>query len=80
MIRANGPGEVNLSQSSNTKCPSVCIYYKHSLAFRLLNIHYLKECINFEISFGDKICNVISLYHSPSLTLLKILQITLNKI
>ena len=34
---------------SNTKQGSVCISYKHSLAFRLLGICYLEECINFEI-------------------------------
>ena len=51
---------------SNTKRGGVCIYYKHSLAFKLLNIHYLKECMNFKISFGGKICNFISLYRSPS--------------
>ena len=32
---------------SNTKQGSVCISYKHSLAFRLLDICYLEECINF---------------------------------
>ena len=58
LIRADHP--------SNTKRGGVCIYYKHSLAFKLLNIHYLKECMNFEISFGGKICNFISLYRSPS--------------
>ena len=41
----------------------VCICCKYSLAFELLNIHYLKECINFEILFGGKICNFISLYY-----------------
>ena len=60
LIRANHP--------SNTKWGGVCIYYKHSLAFKLLNIHYLKERINFEITFGGKICNFISLYCSPSQT------------
>ena len=45
-----------------------CLYLfqKHSLAFRLLNINYLKECRNFEVSFGGKICNFKSLYRSPS--------------
>ena len=46
---------------SNTKRGGVCIYYKHSLAFKLLNIYYLKEYMNFEISFGGKIFNFISL-------------------
>ena len=35
-------------------------YYKHSLAFRLLHINYFNTCINFEISFGGRICNFIS--------------------
>ena len=58
LIRADHP--------SNTKRGGVCIYYKHSVAFKLLNIHYLKVCMNFEISFGGKICSFISLFRSPS--------------
>ena len=58
LIRADHP--------SNTKRDGVCIYYKHSFTFKLFNIHSLKECMNFEISFGGKICNFISLYQSPS--------------
>ena len=58
LIRADHP--------SNIKRGGVCIYYKHTLAFKLLSICYLEECINFEISFGGKLCNFISLYRSPS--------------
>ena len=54
---------------SNTKRGGVCIYYKHSLALKLVDICYLKECINFEISSGGKLCNFISLYRSPSQSL-----------
>ena len=61
LIRADHP--------SNTKRGGVCIYYKHSLAFKLLGICYLEECIDFEISFGGKLCNFISLYRSPSQSL-----------
>ena len=57
LIRANHP--------SNTGRGGVCIYYKHSPAFRLLNMHYLKGCMNSEISFRGKIYNFISLYRSP---------------
>ena len=42
---------------------------KNSLPFKLLDICYLEECINFEISFGGKLCNFISLYRSPSQSL-----------
>ena len=33
----------------------VCIYYKHSLPFKLLDICYLEEYIYFEVSFGGKL-------------------------
>ena len=45
---------------SNTKRGGVCIYYKYSLAFKFLDIFYLEDCINFEISFRGKLCNFIS--------------------
>ena len=58
LIRADHP--------SNTKRGGACLYYRNSLAFRLLNIQYLEECINFEISFAGKVCNFISLYRTPN--------------
>ena len=61
LIRADHP--------FNIKRGGVCIYCKHPLAFKLLDICYLEECINFEISFGGKLCNFISLYLSPSQSL-----------
>ena len=39
------------------------------MPLRILNVHYLQKCINFEIKIGHKICNFISLYRSPSQTL-----------
>ena len=36
------------------------------LPLKLINIHYLNECITFEIKLGDKICNFVSLYRSPN--------------
>ena len=61
LIRADHP--------SNTKRGGVCISYKHSLPFKLLDIGYLEERINFEISFGGMLCNFIFLYRSPILSL-----------
>ena len=57
---------ITADHSSNTKRRGVCIYYKHSLAFRLLDICYLDKCINFETLVGGKLSNFISLYHLPS--------------
>ena len=52
LIRADHP--------SNTKRGGVCIYYRNFLPSKLINTHYLNECITFEIKFGDKICNIVS--------------------
>ena len=65
-IKIAGYNSIRADHPPNTKRGGVCIYYKHSLAFKLLNIHYLKECMNFEISYGGKICNFISLHRSAS--------------
>ena len=58
LIRADYP--------SNVKRGRVCIYYRNLLPLKLINIHYLNECITFEIKHGDKICNFVSLYRSPN--------------
>ena len=55
---------IRADHSSNTKRGNTSIYYRHSLAFQLLNIQYLEECINFEISFAGKICNSIYIFIS----------------
>ena len=33
---------------------------------RLIDVHYLQECLIFKILIGGKSCNFISLYRSPS--------------
>ena len=53
---------IRVDHPSNTKRGGACLYYRHCLAFWLLNLQYLEECINFEISFAGK----ASLYQSPS--------------
>ena len=58
MIRSDHP--------SNTKRGRVCLYYKNYLPLRVLNISYLKECLNSELKIGDKSSNFIALYRSPS--------------
>ena len=51
---------------SNTKRGGVRIYFKESLQLRLHNVSYLNECICFKIMISNKLCNLISLYRSPS--------------
>ena len=57
---------VHSDHPSNKKCRGVCIYYKSYLPLRIININYLNECVRFELLVGDKICNFIALYRSPS--------------
>ena len=52
--------------ASNVKREGICIYYKNCFPLKVANIQYLKECINFEIKIGDKLCNFVALYSSPS--------------
>ena len=59
---------IRLDHSSNSKRGGVYIYYKSALPLRVLNIHYLQEFISFELKIGDKLCNFIFLYRSPSQT------------
>ena len=62
----SGYNLIRSDHPSNTKRGGVCLYYKNYLPLRVLNISYLKECLNFELKIGDKSCNVIALYRPPS--------------
>ena len=64
----------------NVKRGAASIYYSITVALKTKNIHYLLECINFEIRFKGKLCNFVTLYRSPnqSQDCLESLSITLN--
>ena len=62
-------GDLNLTKAdhtSDTKRGGVWIYYWNFLPSKLINIYYFKECINFVIKLGDKICNFGSLNRSSN--------------
>ena len=44
----------------NVKRGEICIYYKNLLSLKVTNIQYLKECINFEMQIGYKLCNFVT--------------------
>ena len=48
-LKIAGYNLIPADHPSNTKRGGDCIYYKHSLTCKLLNIHYLKDIMNFEI-------------------------------
>ena len=58
----NGPGYnlIRADHLSNKKRGGVCIYYWELLPLILYNVSYLKECICFEITMLNKLCNFIS--------------------
>ena len=46
---------INAEYRSNTKIGEVCIYYRNFLPLKLINVHYLNECITVKIKLGDNI-------------------------
>ena len=46
-----GHNLIRSDHPSNIKCGGVCRYYKNYLPLRVLNIIYLKGCLNFENKF-----------------------------
>ena len=57
---------VRSDHPSNTKRGGVCLYYKNNLPLRVINSGYLNECLTLELTVGDKTCNLVVLYRSPS--------------
>ena len=51
---------------SNTQRGRVCIYYESFLPLKVINIGYLHECLSFELQTGNKICNFVALFRSPT--------------
>ena len=51
---------------SGSRRGGVCMYYKESLPLKMLNIHYLQECISFDLKLGSKLCTILSRWRSPS--------------
>ena len=51
---------------SNRKPGGFCIYFKSYLPLRIIDTNYLNKCVRSELMVGDKLCNFIALYRSPS--------------
>ena len=43
----------------------MCLHYIY-VSYKVIDVSYLQECINFEVKIGDKTRNLVSLYRSPS--------------
>ena len=67
-LQIPGYNFARMDHPSNPKRGGVCLYYKCSLPLKVIDVSYLQECINFKVKIGDKTCNFLSLYRSPSQT------------
>ena len=65
-LEISGYNLVRSDHPLNSKRGGICIYYKNYLLLPIISVSYLSERINFEIMIGNKICNFITLYRSPS--------------
>ena len=65
-VEISGYTLVRSDHPSNTKRGGVCLYCKNNLPLRVINIGYLNECLILELTVGDKTCNFVVLYRSPS--------------
>ena len=85
-LKIPGYSLVREDHPSNSKHGGVCVYYKSSLSFRVINVRYLQESISFELRIGGKCCRFSCLYRSLSQaqdefeTFLKNFELTLDKI
>ena len=57
---------IRSDHTSNIKMDGVCIYYKESLAVRLVDITSLPECLVCELTIQNKKGYVAVMYKSPS--------------
>ena len=57
---------IHVDHPSKDKHGGFCIYYNNTLPLKVLDIHILHGCINFEIKIENKLCSCMVLYHSPS--------------
>ena len=45
---------------SNIKRGGVCVYYKISLSFRVINVKYPQESISFQLRIGVNVANFVA--------------------
>ena len=72
----------SVDHPSNIKGGGICICYKNCPPLKVTNIQYLQEYIDIEMKIGEKLCNFVALYLSPSESQdeLKHLRKTLSKL
>ena len=70
----SGYNLIRSDHPSNTKRGGVCLYYKNYLPIRVLNISYLKECLNFELKISLRSLVPLLQFIGPQASLKTILK------
>ena len=65
-LNLTGCSLLRADHSSNSKKGGVCIYYKETLALKMISIPYLNESLLCEVTTGSKKCIIGTVYRSPS--------------
>ena len=65
-LNLNGYSLLRAEHLSNTKRGGVCIYYKETLALKVISTPYLNESLLCEVTIGSKKCIIGPVYRSPS--------------
>ena len=65
-LNLNGYSLLRADHPSNANRGGVCIYYKETLALKVISILYLNESLLFEVKVGSKKCIIGTVYRSPS--------------
>ena len=64
-LNLNGYSLLRADHPSNAKRGGVCIYYKETLALKMISIPYLNESLLCEVTTGSKKCIIGTVYRSP---------------
>ena len=64
-LNLNGYSFLRVDHPSNAKREGVCIYYKETLAPKMMSIPYLNESLLCDVTIRSKMCVIGTVYRSP---------------
>ena len=65
-LNLNGYSLLRADHPSNAKRGGVCIYYKETLALKMISKPYLNKSLLCEVTIGSRKCIIGTVYRSPS--------------
>ena len=71
-LNLNGYSLLRTDHRNNSKRGGVCLYYKETLAVKMISIPYLNQSLLCEVTIGSKKCIIGTVYRSPSQILINL--------